>query len=205
MDPEWLSLVRRLQAIAQNGLAFSRGNYDRLRYDELREVAVRLAALGSGGDVELIRSLFSADDGYRTPKVDVRGAVVEDGRVLLVQERSDRRWTLPGGWAEPHLSPSENVVKEVREESGLDVVAEKLVAVYDRARHESPPYPFAVYKLVIRCRRTGGALAPSDETMDARFFAPDDLPPLSEGRINHAQVARVFEHDRHPEWPTDFD
>ena len=204
-DTRWLRWTRRLAAIAQNGLAYTEGVFDRERYEELRRIAAEMVA--AGGDVEPARveALLSREEGYATPKVDVRGVVFEGDRILLVKEREDGLWTLPGGWADAGESPSEVVAKEIREESGYLARPVKLLAVHDRDRHGVPPLPWAVYKLFVLCERTGGEAAGSIETEAVGFFAEDDLPPLSTGRVTAGQIRRMFEHRRHPEWPTDFD
>ncbi len=145
---------------------------------------------------------------YPTPKVDVRGVVFNDGKVLLVREVGDGRWTLPGGWADVGESPSEAVVREVREESGYETRAVKLLAVYDlRSFSDGRPLRPNVYKLFLRCEPVAdvpGSITGS-ETSEARFFAPDDLPELSVPRVSPAQLARMFEHERDPDLPADFD
>jgi ADP-ribose pyrophosphatase YjhB (NUDIX family) len=205
MEPKWLDWARRLQAIAQSGLAYSPGQYDLERYEALREIAAEIMADGSGGAVEAIRDLFAGQAGHATPKVDVRGAVFRDGRILLVQERSDGGWTLPGGWADVGESAAEATVREVREESGYEVRALKLLAVYDRNRHEHPAIPFHAYKLFFRCDLIGGAPSVSSETAGVDWFAEDRLPTLSTTRVTAEQIHRLFGHYRHPEWPADFD
>jgi ADP-ribose pyrophosphatase YjhB (NUDIX family) len=144
MEPKWLLWARELQAMAQTGLAFTKNPYDCQRYERLRQLAAQIMAEHAGMEASRIEGLFSQQVGYATPKVDVRGAIFKEGRVLLVRERSDPgRWTLPGGWADVNRSPRECVVTEVREEAGLDVKPTKLAAVYDRSRHPHvPPYPF---------------------------------------------------------------
>jgi ADP-ribose pyrophosphatase YjhB (NUDIX family) len=204
-DPRWLAWTRRIAALAQNGLAYTEGPFDRERYEELRKIAAEM--MGAYGDAapERIAELFGREDGYATPKVDVRGIVFREDRILLVQEREDRRWSLPGGWADTGSSPREVVEKEILEESGYETRAVKLLAVHDRDRHGSPPLPWAVYKLLIRCELTGGEPKHSIETVGADFFAEDDLPELSIGRVTPGEIRRMFEHLRDPERPTDFD
>lgn len=164
-----------------------------------------LAAYG-GREPEQVLELFSGEVGYATPKVDVRAAVFRgDGALLLVRERADGRWTLPGGWADVGDSPAECVEREVREEAGLAVRATKLLALWDGRRHGQPPRPSSVYKLCFRCEVLGGEAAVGTETAEVGFFREGEVPELSLSRATPAQVARVFEHLRHPEWPTDFD
>jgi ADP-ribose pyrophosphatase YjhB (NUDIX family) len=214
-DPQWLHWARKLQAIAQTGLTYAENPYDIERYEQIRDIASEMMAEGSGAPVTQIRDLFAGQDGYTTPKVDVRGVAFRDNRILLVRElRDDGRWTLPGGWADVNDAPSEACVREMREESGFEARAVKLLAVYDRSRHpHQPPHPFYVYKLFFLCEITGGSPLPqtagsartSSETGGAAFFGEHEIPELSISRVTPQQIARFFEHLRHPQWPTDFD
>lgn len=205
-DPPWLEWAKKLQAIAQNGLTFAQSVHDEERYGAVREIAADMLARGSGVGIEKIAGLLEGETGYATPKVDVRGAVFREGKILLVRERSDGRWTLPGGWADPCCSPAENVVREVREEAGYEVRAEKVLAVFDRGKHPHvPPFAFHVYKIFLRCELLGGEGEPGVETDAVGFFGPGELPELSVGRTTPWQIARMFEHAANPGWPTDFD
>ena len=199
--------ARELQAIAQTGLAFTTGIYDRERYTAIRSVAAKIMAAHSDADVAHMEALFAKENGYATPKVDVRGAVIEDGRILLVREIEDLgRWTIPGGWADANQSPSESVIREVREESGFEVRVRKLAAVYDRSRQGHPPHPFNVYRLFFLCDVIGGALKPGLETSEVAFFGEDEIPEdLSPNRVLPHQIKRMFQHARDKNLPTDFD
>jgi len=206
IEPQWLIWARELQAIAQNGLTFSRDRFDIERYHAVREIASAMMAAGSGTEIPIIADLFAGQSGYATPKVDVRGAVFRDDRILLVRERSDGRWALPGGWADINQSASEAVIREIREEAGFETTVRKLAAVYDRSRHDhSPPFPFHVYKMFFLCDLTGGAARPSDETSEVVFFPMGALPELSRGRVLPKQIVRMFAHHREPHLPTEFD
>jgi ADP-ribose pyrophosphatase YjhB (NUDIX family) len=203
-----LDWVKRLQAIAQTGLTYARDHYDIERYQMVRQIAAEmLAARSNGLSSTKIVDLLARDVGYATPKVDVRAAVFSDKGLLLVRERSDGAWTLPGGWADVGDSPSLAAVREVKEESGYDVVARKLAAVYDRdhERHGHPPIPYHVYKLFFLCEIVGGNAKASIETDAVSFFAEDRIPPLSLERVSPGQIAHLFDHHRHPELPTSFD
>lgn len=179
---EIVHLAQRLQAMARTGLTFAKDRYDLERYEDLEGLAARLMALGDADLQARLHEAFAREVGYATPKVDVRGVVLRGGRVLLIQEPMDGLWTLPGGWADVGESPSESVVKEVREESGLHVRADRLLGVVDRNRHGYPPYPFHAYKLFFRCVEVGGAPGPGADALAVDFFDPDDLPPLSLSR-----------------------
>jgi ADP-ribose pyrophosphatase YjhB (NUDIX family) len=206
-DPDWLVWAREVQAIAQTGLTFNREGYDHERYLALQALAARMMASRGGAGPQMVENLFSQQSGYATPKVDVRGAVFRDGNILLVREIADAgRWTLPGGWADVGLTPAENVIKEVREESGFDVRVRKLAAAWDRTRQGHTPQPFDAYKLFFVCDITGGASAISGETSAVEFFPENALPAdLSVERTTHAQLLRMFAHHRSPELSTEFD
>jgi ADP-ribose pyrophosphatase YjhB (NUDIX family) len=205
MNPQWLEWTQRLQAIAQTGLTYAADPYNVERYEQLREIAAEIAAAHSDGEQAYIQGLFAGQAGYATPKVDVRGAVFRDDMILLVKERSDGGWTLPGGWADVGDSPADAVVREIAEESGYLTRVVKLLALYDRNKHGHPPYPFHAYKIFFLCELIGGAAAISGETEAVEFFREDALPELSLTRVMPAQIARLFAHYRHPEWLADFD
>ena len=205
-EPPWLALAREMQAIAQSGLAFTRDPYDRERYQQLRALAAR--AMAMGGDPAPIAALFAAQEGYATPKIDVRAAAFDaDGAILMVREVLDGgRWTLPGGWADVNLTPAENTAKEVLEESGFIVRVTKLAAVWDRTRQGHGPSPFAACKLFFLCDIIGGSATPSLETSEVAFFTEDALPAdLSTSRVLPHQVRRMFAHRRDPGLATEFE
>jgi ADP-ribose pyrophosphatase YjhB (NUDIX family) len=208
---QWLLWARKLQALAQSGLAYTQNPFETERYHAVREVACEMLAAHSGLSIEHVRDLFDSEGGYATPKVDVRGVVFRDepetGRdsILLVRELRDGLWTLPGGWADVGDSPAQATVREVLEESGYETRAVKLLACYDRNKHGHPAYGFHIYKLFFECELIGGEPTESVETADAAFFCEDEVPALSLPRVTPEQLARFFAHHRHPEWPTDFD
>jgi ADP-ribose pyrophosphatase YjhB (NUDIX family) len=204
-ESSWLDWVRRLQAVAQNGLQYTSTPFERERWEFVREVAAEIAAT-EGGEPEALAAAFADEFGHATPKVDVRGVVFRDGRVLLVRGLDDRQWTLPGGWAEVGERPSQAVEKEVREESGYDVRAVKLLAVHDRDLRARPRWPVHGYKLFFLCELLSEDPAePSPhETDGAEFFSEDDLPELSE-RVGAKGLAWVFDHLRDPSLATEFD
>ena len=207
-DPGWLAWTRELQAIAQSGLAFTRDPYDRERYESLRALASRIMAAHSAMPADRIEALFAEERGYATPKIDVRGAVFDgESRLLLVRETADSdRWTLPGGWADVNLTPAENVVREVAEESGYVVRVRKLAAAWDRTHQGHPSGLFSCCKLFYVCDVGGGEAATGPETSDVRWFTEDALPEdLSLGRVLPHQLRRMFVHAREPALPTDFD
>ncbi len=205
MEPNWLTWARKIQAIGQNGLAYSKDPFDIERFEELRELALEILQNYTDSDLPRIRDLFAGEHGHATPKVDVRGVVFNEDAILLVRERADGKWTLPGGWVDVNESPSESVVREVFEESGYQTKALKLLACYDRNRHPHPPHPYHVYKLFFHCEILGGSPSTSYETDGVDFFKQDAIPELSTGRVTSAQIDRFFEFLRSPDLPTDFD
>lgn len=187
-----LEYAKKIQSIAQIGLTYANSPYDIERYTELRKISFEMMSELSDVAIEKITDLFEHEKGYQTPKVDVRGIIFRENKILLVQEKMDNCWTPPGGWAEIGLTPNENTVKEVWEESGLQVKPVKLLAVLDKKCHAHPPSPWYSYKLFILCEEIGGTLQAGSETLDAKFFAQTELPPLSIERITKEQIDLVF-------------
>jgi ADP-ribose pyrophosphatase YjhB (NUDIX family) len=205
-DPHWLSVARELGAMAQTGLHFTADRFDRQRFTRLQEIAAEMLARGSGQDYGRILATLHVGSGYATPKVDVRGAAFIEGKVLMVREISDGRWTLPGGWADIHQSASECVVREIAEESGFAARTLKLASVRDYQKSGHPARNAdCIYKLFFLCEITGGAARASDETSEVAFFARDALPPLSLGRVLPEQIEEMFRHAEQPGLPTTFD
>jgi ADP-ribose pyrophosphatase YjhB (NUDIX family) len=203
-QPAWLAWAREIFSLSQAGLTYCKNEFDLERYRRLQEIAAEIIASQSEIAKEAVLGSFSMQAGYTTPKIDVRGAVVRDGKILLVQERIDDRWSIPGGWADLGEVPSEMVIREVREESGFEVRADKLIAVYD-ANRIAPMEFYHAYKLIFLCTIIGGEAQTSIETLGVDFFAPDALPPLSEFRTNRTMIAEVFAHLAAPNRPTYFE
>jgi ADP-ribose pyrophosphatase YjhB (NUDIX family) len=200
-----LDLSRRLLALSQTGLHFTTEEYDRERYREIGDIATKLLELQSDIAAEAVRQAWFVEDGYATPKLDVRGAIFRDSRVLLVHERTDGRWALPGGWADVNDTPSSAILKEIEQESGFTARITKLAAVYDRSKHNPPPALFHSWKVFFVCEITGGEARTSHETMGVEFFALDALPELSVGRSTAEQIRRMYQHHLQPNLPTEFD
>jgi len=201
----WIQTAQRIQAIAQTGLTYAVDAYDVERYGELSAIAASMLAGPDAEKIDLATLLFASERGYATPKVDVRAAVFQEDSLLLVRERADGCWSLPGGWAEVGHSAAESVEREVREESGYIVKAVKLLACWDRNRHPHPSIPFHAYKLIFRCELLGGAPNASSETTEVGFFAEEEIPELSLIRTLPQQIRFVFESLRDPTAPTAFD
>lgn len=187
---DYLRLLERVVAIAQTGLTYARDPFDRERYEELMRLAAQLTAAG-GSSTDVFARLFAGDTGYRTPKVDVRAVVWRERKVLLARERSDGRWSLPGGWADLGESPAGNAIKEVFEETGYRASAVRLLAALDRDRHGQEPCPWHVYKLFFQCDVEGEPAQGTLETSASDFFALDALPPISTPRVTEAQIRRL--------------
>lgn len=203
--PRWLAWAREIQAMSQTGLTYASNDYETQRYRRLAEIAAEIIQHCTGLPHGLLLESFLLQPGYATPKVDVRGAVVRDGRILLVQERADGRWTMPGGWADVGDLPSEMVVREVWEESGFEVVPCKLVGVFDANRSGRPLELYHAYKLIFLCQITGGEARSSNETLAVDFFDFDDLPPLSTNRTHQRHLSEVRAHLQDPNRPAAFD
>ncbi len=199
---KWLEWAKQMQAISQAGLEYSRDVYDIERFQQLRELSIEIMQQYTEVESEQIRELFAAETGYATPKVDVRGVVFRDNKILMVKEKIDGHWSLPGGWADIGLSPKEIAIKEVREESGYIVEPIRLLGVLDKKFHAHPPSPWHVYKIFILCEIAGGeATTNTTETTEVGFFAEDALPPLSVERNTEQQIRTLFEHLRNPQLP----
>lgn len=198
---EW---AKRIAALSRTGIYYAQNHYDAERYQQLLAISVEMLAEAAQAEPSALRLILAEDDGYITPKVDVRGAVFRDDKILLVREAVDGLWTLPGGWADIGDAPSEAVEREIREESGYEAKAIKLLALEDRKRRH-PPSLNEVYKLAFLCELIGGEARASAETTAVGWFAEDEIPPLSLGRVTEEQIKRWFAHRRQPDRPTEFD
>ena len=213
--PQVLGWAQKLQAIAQTGLNYNPPPFDRERYEHVLEIAAEMLIASGDTDLAAVKAMFDLQSGHATPKIDVRGVVFCDNKLLMVQEKMDgSRWTLPGGWADIGDTPSGATEREIFEESGYQARAIKLLAFYDRNQHNHPPFPFHAYKAFFRCElidaeRHIDPLADSasySETGEVAFFGEDEIPAeLSVGRVTRAQIARFFVHLRQSDLPTDFD
>lgn len=202
---KWLDWAKQIQAIAQTGLTYSKDVYDIERYEQLRQLSIDILSGYTNAGPDKIKLTFASDTGYATPKVDVRAVVFQDERILLVREKIDGAWALPGGWADIGLSASEVAVKEVEEESGYMVQPIRLLAVLDKKFHNHPPEPYHVYKLFIQCRIVGGEALNGVETSEVAFFGIDELPELSLERNTEAQVKTMFQFLSNPNQETILD
>ncbi|MGE7688431.1 NUDIX hydrolase [Lysinibacillus sp. NPDC097214] len=205
MSYKWLEWAKKIQSISQAGLTFSKDVYDIERYEELRNLSAQIMREYTGVEMEKIKDLFTNETGYQTPKIDVRGVVFHNNKILMVREKIDDRWSLPGGFCDIGLSPSENIVKEIKEEAGFDVVPTKLLALLDMNKHPHSPQPYHYYKLFVQCEIIGGQARNGLETNGVKFFNEDHLPKLSLGRNTDTQIKMLFEFLRDPNKDTIFD
>lgn len=202
---QWMKWAMEIQALAQAGLAYSKDVYDRERFERLREIAAQMMAAKSGLDLVVVSDLFCNESGYQTPKIDTRAAIFKEDRILLVHENNGT-WALPGGWCDVLESVRSNTEKEVREETGLEVKAEKIIALQDRNKHNKPPYAYGICKIFVYCKLVGGKFVQNSETTETRYFALDELPEnLAEEKTTKAQIELCFQAANDPCWQTVFD
>ncbi|HOS73563.1 MAG TPA: NUDIX hydrolase, partial [Bacteroidales bacterium] len=188
MKYKWLDWVIQIQSIAQAGLAFAENQYDADRYRMLRDLSVEIMHHYTEVSHEKLRDLFAGETGYQTPKVDVRASVISDDRILLVREKIDGKWALPGGWADVNSSVSESVERECLEEAGVSVIPERIIALQLAGRHNDHPYPYTIYKVFVECKMVSGSFRDNTETFAAGFFSRNDLPGLSTERTTRKQI-----------------
>ena len=205
MEQKWLSWAKQLQSIAQAGLTYSKDKYDLERFQQIRDLSVEILHEYTGISNEKIKDLFCNEVGYQTPKVDIRGAVFKEDKILLVKESIDGCWSMPGGWAEFNLSIKENVVKEAKEEAGLNVIPKRLIAILDGNKHNEMVSAYGIYKVFVLCELVGGNFEKNIETEESGFFSITDLPPLSVGRNTKKQVEMCFEAKADDNFPAIFD
>ena len=175
---QWLAWAVELQSLAQAGLHYGKDPFDLERYERIRSIAAEMVSLQGEIPLDKVKDLFCCETGYQTPKLDTRAAIFQNGKILLVRESSGL-WSLPGGWVDVDISVKENVIKEVKEEAGLDVTADTVIAVQDREKHNRPVYAWKVCKVFVLCSVTGGSFTPNIETTESRYFGLEELPPLS--------------------------
>jgi HAD superfamily hydrolase (TIGR01509 family) len=195
---QWLDWAKQIQSIAQIGLTYATDVFDLERYEALRQISVDILGRYTSAGADLIQLSFANEIGYATPKVDVRGVVFDHNKILLVKEKIDGAWALPGGWADIGYSPSEIAVKEIQEEAGFVVEPIRLLAVLDKKFHSHPPSPYHVYKMFIHCAIIGGSAMSGVETSEVQFFGENELPPLSVERNTEKQIKLMFDYLRNP-------
>lgn len=178
------SLIKEIRALAQSALQYTKDPYDRERFERLIDISSELYTELSDSDLASVERFFIPEVGYATPKVDLRACVFRNDKVMLVKERSDGLWSLPGGWADQNESPIEGIIREVKEESGFDIRIDALYAVKDRDRNPyRPKYPVSIYKMFFTGSVLGGEPEANLEVSEIEFFSVDELPALSEARV----------------------
>lgn len=201
---DWLKWAMEIQAIAQAGLAYTDGVYDRERYERLREISAEMLSKKTELSLDKVKDLFCNEKGYQTPKIDTRGVIFKDNKILLVHE-NDGTWSLPGGWCDVLESVSSNTIKEVKEETGLDVKPNRIIAVQDRNKHNKPIFAYGICKIFVLCDLLGGEFVPNIETTEIGYFSLDNLPNVSEDKSNKEQIRMCFEAYKNENWKVKFD
>jgi ADP-ribose pyrophosphatase YjhB (NUDIX family) len=205
MTNKWLEWATELQSIAQAGLTFGENQYDRDRYQQIRDLSVNILQEYTEMDHNKIRDLFASETGYQTPKVDIRAAVFNEEKILLVNEKIDGKWSLPGGWADVNSSVSESAIRECFEEAGAIVKPKRIVAIHLGNRHNNHNFPFTIYKIFVECELIEYRFTENTETLGSDFFSPDDLPELSTERNTSEQIMMCFDANKCKEFETLFD
>jgi ADP-ribose pyrophosphatase YjhB (NUDIX family) len=205
MNTKWLEWASRLRSIAHAGITFSTDKYDLDRYEQIRKLSVEILAEHTGVSQEKIYDLFAGETGYQTPKVDIRSAVIKDDKILLVREKIDGAWSLPGGWADVNTTVSESAIRECLEEAGAIVTPKRIIAIQLGNKHNNPLFLYTIYKIFIECELIENNFKENTETLEAGFFALNDLPVLSTERNTLDQVIMCFESKKHKKFETIFD
>jgi len=204
--PKWLEWAREIQQLSQTGLTFAVTDYEKQRYKKLMEITAEIVDHHTGLESEEVAKVLMAQPGYATPKIDVRAAVINDGgKILLVKEVMDKKWAMPGGWADVGDIPSEVAIRESKEESGYDVKPKKVIGVFDANRSGRPLEFFHAFKIIFLCDLVGGEAKTSDETEDVSFFNINEIPPLSQNRTNVKHINEIKLHLDDDKRPTFFD
>jgi ADP-ribose pyrophosphatase YjhB (NUDIX family) len=193
MQPKWLLWAKQLQSLAQSGIEFTHNPYDRERYERIRALSIEILHEYTSIDNSKLVNLFANESGYQTPKIDVRAAIFnEKNEILMIREKADNKWAMPGGWADIELSVRENIIKEAFEEAGAEIVPVRIIAIFDRNKHVKDDFPYSAYKIFVECNFVGGKFTDNIETLEHGFFSPDNLPELSEGRNTREQIDVCF-------------
>lgn len=200
-NEKWLQWAVELQSIAQAGLFYGKDPFDRERYQRIRDIAAEMISFKTEIPLEKVKDLFCCEQGYQTPKLDTRAAIFKEDKILLVREKNGT-WSLPGGWVDVNISVRENVIKEVKEEAGLDVRPDLVIAVQDREKHNLPIYAYKVCKIFVLCSACGGEFQENIETTESRYFGRDELPRLAEEKNNKEQIEMCFEACHSENWKT---
>lgn len=202
---QWLKWARELQALAQSALYWCKDPYDIERFLRIRDISAEIMAAKTGLNLDRVKDLFCNETGYQTPKIDTRAAIIQDGKILLVQEKNGR-WAMPGGWCDVDQTPATNAIKEAKEEAGMNVRVTRLVSVEDQDIHNYPPNAYKIIKLMFLCEPLDGEFVPNTETIASGWYSESELPePLANEKCTAAQIRLCFEAFRAKNWETRFD
>jgi len=193
MSNKWLDWAKELQQLSQNALAYCKDPYDIERFERIRAISVEIMSEYTDLPMEKLYDIFAGDEGYQTPKVDIRAVIMKDEKILMVKETIDGKWSLPGGWADVGHSVYENIIKESYEEAGAHVKPFKVLAILDQNKHRKNDYPYTVYKIFVACKYIKGDHIENIETSESGFFTKDALPDLSVNRNSKKQIEMCFE------------
>ena len=201
---KWLELIIEIQSLAQNGLAYTNNVYDKERFERLRDISAEMLSMKTDLSLEKVKDLFCNEKGYQTPKLDTRAVIFKDDKILLVKENNGT-WSLPGGWVDVLESVASNTVKETKEETGLDVVPKRIIAIQDRNKHNKPIYAYGICKIFVLCEVIGGKFEKNIETTETDYFSLDELPLLAEAKTNKEQIEMCFKAVNDENWQVQFD
>ena len=201
---KWLELIIEIQSLAQNGLAYTNNVYDKERFERLRDISAEMLSMKTDLSLEKVKDLFCNEKGYQTPKLDTRAVIFKDDKILLVKENNGT-WSLPGGWVDVLESVASNTVKEAKEETGLDVVPKRIIAIQDRNKHNKPIYAYGICKIFVLCEVIGGKFEKNIETTETDYFSLDELPLLAEAKTNKEQIEMCFKAVNDENWQVQFD
>lgn len=202
---KWLKWIIEIQSIAQAGLTYTDNVYDIERYERLREISALMMSEKSGLNLDKVKNLFCNETGYQTPKIDTRAAIFKDNKILLTHENNGT-WALPGGWCDVLETIKTNTIKEVKEETGLDVDTVKIIAIQDRNKHNKPIYAYGICKVFVLCNLLGGEFIKNIETTEIKYFSLDELPNnLAEEKTTKEQIEMCFEAYKSSDWKVLFD
>ena len=202
---KWLKWAMEIQSLAQSGLAYTDNVYDIERYERLREISTEMLAEKTDLSIEKVKNLFCNETGYQTPKIDTRAVIFKDNKILLVHENNNT-WSLPGGWCDVLESVKSNTIKEVKEETGLDVDTIKVIAIQDRNKHNKPIYAYGVCKVFILCDVISGEFEKNIETTEIKYFSQDEIPNnLSDEKTNKEQIEMCFRAAKDENWKVEFE
>lgn len=202
---QWLKWAIEIQSIAQNGLAYTESEYEKERYERIREISAEIVSAKTGLNLDKVKGLFCNETGYQTPKIDTRGVIIKDNKILLVRENNGT-WAIPGGWCDVLETVKSNTIKEVKEEAGLDVEATRIIAIQDRNKHNKPYYAYGLLRIFVLCNALGGEFVENIETTESKYYALDELPDnLAEEKTTKEQIEMCFKAYNDENWKVQFD